>query len=569
MSNKKVKRYVVVGGVAGGASAAARIRRLDENAEILIYDKGPNISFSNCCLPNFLSREVKTSDNLIIFDPKTFLAMFNLEAKVDHEVLEIKPESKKIVVKNLITNKEFEDSYDYLVLSPGAKAIRPRAIKGSDRENVFVIKNVFDIRKLDNFLTQQHITDVVVVGGGFIGVEAAECIKKSGKNVTLVESKDQIMAPLDYDMVQILHKELLDNKVELLLSECVEEITDKEVILQGGKKIKSQAVVMAVGVQPDIEFATKSGIEVGTTGGILVDHNYRTNLKDVFAVGDAIEVFNSITKERTRLPLAGPAQRQARAAADTIFGRTVSNKGVIGSSCIRVFGMNAASTGLNEKDCVRHNINYMTSLVVPMDKVGLMPDASPIFFKLIFEYPTGKILGAQAVGRGDVTKRVDVIATTITLNGTIDDLKELELCYAPPFTTPKDAVNQAAFVGSNLLNGEYKQVPATQLRKLIKNHEIIIDVRGRDAFEKSHVKGAINIPLDEIRTRYHEIPKDRTVYIHCRTSWYSYYAIKALKGFGFENIVNIQGSFIFFSYYEYFRDVTTNQEKLLTGYNFE
>lgn len=562
------KRYLVVGGVAGGASTAARIRRLDENAEILIFDKGPNVSFSNCCLPNFLSREVPTSDKLILFDPPTFKSMFNLDARVNQEVYKILADEHKVLVRDVVTGEEYEDHYDYLILSPGAKAIRPKAIQGVDGENVFVIKNVADVRKLDNFLIEKDVKDVVVVGGGFIGVEAAECLKHSGKNVSLVEAMDQIMAPFDYDFVQTLHKELYDNGVNLIVSDSVKEIHEDKVVLASGKEIKATAVVMAVGVTPDIQMAVESGIETGVTGAIKVDHNYRTNLPDVYAVGDAIEVFNSITKKPTKLPLAGPAQRQARSAADSIFGRTVQNKGVIGSSCIRVFKMHGASTGLNERACIEAGINYMTAVVTPGDKVGLMPDMNPMQFKLVFEYPTGKILGAQAVGRGDVTKRVDVIATMITMGGTLEDLKELELTYAPPFGTAKDVVNYAALVGLNLLNGEFKQVPGRDLRKLVEEGAYIIDVRERDSYEASHVEGAINIPMSEIRERYNEIPRDKTVYVHCRTSWYSYYVIRALKGFGFDNIVNIQNSFIGFSYYEYFNDQTTGRKSILTGYNF-
>lgn len=562
------KRYLVVGGVAGGASAAARIRRLDENADILILDKGPNISFSNCCLPNFFSGEIKAVDDLIIFDPPTFKQLFNLDARVNNEVVKIKAEEHKVVVKELLTGKEYEEQYDYLILSPGASAIKPKSINGIDAENVFIVKNVADVRKIDSYIQKNNVKDVVVVGGGFIGIETAECLKHSGKNVSLIEAQNQVMAPLDYDMVQMLHKELYDNGINLTLGDSLVSIEESQVVLSSGATIKADAVIMAIGVSPDVKMAVESGVELGVTGGIKVDQKFRTNLVDVYAVGDAIEVHNSQTKKKTRLSLAGPAQRQARSAVDGIFGRTVQNRGVIGSSAIRVFGINAASTGLNEKTCKKEGIDYMTAYVMPGDKVGLMPDSKPMHFKLIFENPTGRILGAQAVGVGNVTKRVDVIATMITMGGYLEDLKELELCYAPPFGTAKDVVNFAALVGLNLLNGEYKQVPMVQLRELVESGAYIIDVREKPAFNLSHVEGAVNIPLSEIRQRYNEIPKDRTVYIHCRTSWYSYYAIKALKGFGFNNVINIQGSFLGFSHYEYFNDKTTDRKPILTGYNF-
>lgn len=563
------KRYIVVGGVAGGASAAARIRRIDENADIQIYDKGPNISFSNCCLPNFFSGEVKNVDDLILYNPDEFRASFNLSAKVNHEVTKIIADEHKILVKNLETNEEFEDHYDYLVLSPGANAIVPKSIKNVDADNVFVIKNVYDVRKTDAFLTSRNVEDVVVVGGGFIGVEMAENLRHSGKNVTLVEYANQIMKPFDYDMVQMLHKELHDNGVNLILNDALVEVQDDKVILQSGKEVKAKAVILSIGVEPDVEFAVKSGIKLGETGGILVDHNFRTNLKDVYAVGDAIETFNSITKKKTRLPLAGPAQRQARNAADHIFGRAVQNKGVIGSSCIRVFNLNAAATGLNEKECIENGIDYRVALVIPMDKVKLMPNPNPMHFKLIYEYPTGKVLGAQAISKGDAVARVNVIAAMITMNATLDDLRELELCYAPAFGTAKDAINYAGFTGLNVLNGVYEQVPVTKVRELVENKEFILDVRGKAAFEKSHVIGAVNIPINEVRERYNEIPKDRPVYVHCRTSWDSYYVLQALKGYGYNNVINIQGSFLQLSYYEYFNDVTTGREKIVTGYNFD
>lgn len=562
------KRYVVVGGVAGGASTAARIRRLDEGADIQIYDKGPDVSFSNCCLPNYLSGEVEKIEDLILYDPPAFRKTFNLDARVNHKVTKIMPEDHRILVENLATGECFEDRYDYLILSPGAEAIRPSSIKNVHADHVFVIKNVEDIRKLDAYMKAHSVEEVAVVGGGFIGVEAAECLKKSGKKVTLIEAMNQIMAPFDYDMVQMLHRELYINEIDLILSDSVAEVTETGLVLASGRQVKAQAVILAIGVKPEVELAREAGIEIGKTGGILVDHNCRTSKEDIYAVGDAIEVFHAITREKTRLPLAGPAQRQARNAADAIFGKNVTNKGVIGSSCIRVFGLNAASTGLNERECTRLGIEYRTALVIPNDKVGLMPGAAPLHFKLVYEYPSGKLLGCQAIGKGAVVQRVNVIAAMITMHGSLEDLKDLELCYAPAFATAKDVVHYAALTGLNQLNGVYRQVPVTAVRGLVEEGAYILDVRGAGAYAQSHIKGAVNIPLDEIRDRYEEIPRDRAVYVHCRTSWNSYYALCALKGYGFDNVVNIQGSFLALSYYEYFNDMTTERQPIVTGYNF-
>ncbi|MGT2754897.1 FAD-dependent oxidoreductase [Streptococcus ovis] len=562
------KRFIVVGGVAGGASVAARIRRLDENAEVQIYDKGKDISFSNCCLPNYFSGEVASIDDLIFYNPDSFKKTYNLDAKTESEVISINAEAHTIQVKDLTSGQIYEDRYDSLILSPGAKAIRPKNILGLDKEHVFTLKNVSDVRYLDAHLKNSSAQEIVVIGGGFIGVEVAECLRHTGKTVSLVEAGKQIMAPFDDDMVQMLHKELYDNSVDLHLEDGVVEITDSEVVLASGKRLPAQAVVLAIGVTPDVDFAVASGIKLGETGAIAVDHQYRTNLPDVYAVGDAIEVTQRQTGKKIRLPLAGPAQKQARDVADSLFGQMIRNRGVIGSSCIRVFGLNGASTGLNEKDCQKHGLDYRVAFVIPNDRVGLMPEATPMHLKVIYQYPTGKILGAQAISKGNPIKNIDVIATVISMDGYLEDLKELELCYAPAFSTAKDAVNFAGIVGMNYLNGVYEQVPMSSVRQLVEEKAYILDVRGAQAFENAHIKGAVNIPLEEIRERYHEIPKDQPVYIHCRTSWNSYYAICALKGLGFDNIINIQGSFLGLSYYEYFKDMTTDRESILTNYNF-
>lgn len=562
------KRYIVIGGVAGGASVAARLRRIDENSEIQIYDKGHDISFSNCCLPNYFSGEVGEIEDLVFYNPETFKQTYNLDARTRCEVVEILADQHQVLVKDLETGETFTDTYDALIMSPGAKAIRPVSISGIDSDHVFTLKNVIDVRLLDAHLKAAAVEEVVVIGGGFIGVEAAECLRHAGKKVTLVEAGRQIMAPFDYDMVQMLHKELHDNGIAVILEDGVGEITDSEVVLASGKTIKAQAVVLAIGVTPDVDFAVKSGVKLGQTGAIEVDYRYQTNLPDVYAVGDAIEVVHMIIGKKTRLPLAGPAQKQARNVADAISGKQNRNRGVIGSSCIRVFGLNGASTGLNEKDCQANGLDYRVAFVIPNDRVGLMPEASPMHFKLIYQYPTGKILGAQAISKGNPVKNINVIATVISLGGYLEDLKDLELCYAPAFSTAKDVVNFAGIVGLNYLNGDYQQVPVTSVRDLVAQGAYILDVRGKAAFDDAHIKGAVNIPLDEIRERANEIPKDRPVYIHCRTSWNSYYAIRALKGMGFDNITNIQGSFLGLSYYEYFNDITTDREPIVTGYNF-
>ena len=563
------KKILVVGGVAGGASAAARARRLDESAEIIMFERGPHVSFSNCSLPYHLSGTVENSDDLVMISPQEFKDKYKIEARTHNEVVDINREENKVVVKDLEKGEKYKEDYDKLILSPGAAPICPNSIPGTDRDNVFTIWNVEDIRNLNGYIEENDIQDVAVVGAGFIGCEVTENLKHGGKNVKLIEAMDQIMPPLDNDMAQILHKEFYDNGVELILEDAVEEIKDDHVILNSGKKVEAGAVVMAIGVCPETELAERAGLEIGETGSIKVDHNYRTNDKDIYAIGDAIEVYCKMTNSKTRLPLAGPAQRQARAAADAIYDKDHTHNGIIGSSVVRIFDMNAASTGINEKQAQDADIPYDIVYVIPGDKVGLMPDSHPMHFKLIYEYPTGRILGAQAVGRGAVDKRVDVIATMIHMDGTLEDLKELELCYAPVFGTAKDVVNHAALVGLNLLNNDFEQVPVTKIRELVENDACIIDCREKDEFEEGHFKNAVNIPLSELRDRVDEIPEDEPVYLHCRSGQRSYNAIRALQGMGYDNLYNISGSFLGACCHQYYLDQTTDREKIVTEYNFE
>lgn len=562
------KKVVIAGGVAGGASAAARVRRLDESAEIIMFERGPNVSFSNCCLPFFLSRMVPASENLVLMTPEQFKKQYNIIAKTSHEVLKVNAAAKTVTVKDLTSGKEFEEAYDVLVLSPGASPIVPASVKGHDKPHVFTVRNVVDIKKIDDYVQANKIDDIAVIGAGFIGMEVAENFRLAGKNVSLVEKLDQVMAPFDYDMAQILHKELHDKGINLILGDGIKEIGNDFIVLESGKKEKAHAVIMALGVRPETELAKTAGVTLGETGAILVDHNYRTNVDGIYAVGDAIEVTHFITNKKTRLTLAGPAQRQARAAADDMYRIPHRNTGVIGSSVIHCFDYNAACTGLNEKDCKKNGIQYDYVYVIPGDKVGLMPASNPLFFKLIFKKPSGRILGAQAVGKGNVDKRVDIIASFIMLNGTLEDLKELELCYSPMFGTAKDVVNHAALVGMNILNGVFKQVPVTMVRELVEKNACIIDVREPREFEMGHIINAVNIPLSQLRERMHEIPKDKPVYVHCRSSQRSYNAICAMQGRGYKNVYNIMGSFLGLSVYEYFNDIKNGRKPIVTKYNF-
>ena len=562
------KRVLVVGGVAGGASAAARVRRLDAEASITVFERGEHVSFSNCSLPYFLSRTVGDAESLVLMTPEGFKASYDIDVRINNEVCAIDRAAKKIRVRNELTGEEYEEAYDELVLSPGSSPIRPRSIEGVFLPHVFTVRNVNDIVKLDKYAGQEGRSDVVVIGGGFIGLEVAENLREAGKHVSVVEAASQVMAPFDYDMSQILHKELMDNGVELYLGDGVKAITEEKVILASGRELPADVVVLAIGVAPETSLAKEAGLELGETGAIKVTPDFRTSDPHIYAVGDAIEVYNSLTRRPAKLPLAGPALRQARTAADAMYGTGGRNKGVIGSCAVRIFELNAAATGLNEKTARQNQIPCDSVYTMAMDKVGIMPGSSPVHFKLVFEVPTGKILGAQAIGKGNVDKRIDVIAAMITMGGTLEDLKELELCYSPVFGTARDIVNLAALVGLNVLHGVFKQVHVSEVRGLVESGAYIVDVRTPGEFAAGHLKGAVNIPLGELRQRAGEIPKDRPVYLHCRTSQRSYNGIMALKGRGFENLYNISGSFLGISYYEYFTDVTAGREKIVTEYNF-
>ena len=562
------KKIVIIGGVAGGASVAARTRRLDEGAEIIMFEKGPNVSFSNCCLPNHLSGMIENSEDLVLMTPDVFKKQYNINARVNQEVLAINPQQKIVKIKELLTGKEYEESYDTLFMAPGANPIVPK-ISGYDKAHVFSVKNVVDIDKINQFM-QHGVKDVVVVGGGFIGVEVAENLKlaENGFNVTLVEKAPQIMCTLDYDMVQLLHKELLDNDIQLILEDAIATINDDSVVLESGQTLPAQAVIMAIGVTPDTRLAQETGLAIGETGAILVNHHYQTSDPNIYAVGDAVEVYHQLTHKKTKLALAGPAQKQARAAADHLYGIPTRNNGVIGSSCIKIFEMNVASTGLTEAMATRCGIAHDMVYLIPGDIVGIMPDSHPFFFKLVYEVPTGKVIGAQAVSRGNATKRVDVVASMISMGATLEDLKELELCYAPAFSTAKDPVNFAAMVALNLLNGEYRQVPVTKVRELVESNAFIIDAREPDEYEASHLINSVNIPLSEFRQRLDEIPKDQPVYVHCRSSQRSYNMVRALGQLGYDQVFNISGSFLGICSFEYFNDKTKNRKPIVTDYNF-
>lgn len=561
-------KVLVVGGVAGGASTAARIRRLDEQAEVIMFEKGPHVSFSNCSLPFYLSGIVPTSEKLIMMSPEKFKKQYNLDARVNQEVIAIHRDRKTIEVKHVVTGEVYEEAYDILLLSPGAKPTLP-PIEGIHSSNVFTIRNVADIERLQTYIQMNGVQDIAVIGGGFIGVEVAENLREAKKSVTLIQRGAQIMDPYDEDMVQIMQKELLDHGVNLELRAAVEKIETAHVILANGKKIAAEVVVVAAGAKPETDLAIQAELDLGITGGIKVNTNYQTNDPSIYAVGDAIEVYDQILRRPTRLALAGPAQKQARAAADHMYGITNRQRGVIGSSSIQVFDYNCAATGINERTAKMAGIEVDSVYVIAPDKVGLMPSSNPLHFKLVYEVPTGKILGAQAIGKGNADKRIDVIATMITMGGTIEDLKDLELSYSPMYSTAKDVVNMAALVATNVLYGRFKQVHVSEVRDLYEQGAFFLDVREKNEFENGQIKGALNVPLSELRERMNEIPKDRPIYVHCRSAQRSYNAVMALQNSGFTQVYNVSGSFLGICLYEYVQDTLQQREPIVTAYNFK
>lgn len=562
-------KYVVVGGVAGGASAAARLRRLDEKAEIIIIEKSGHVSFSNCAMLFYLSGMVREKGSLVLMNPEKFKKQYHIDARVAEEVVRINRMEKTVTVKKLETGKLYEESYDRLILCPGARPLRPSSIKGLDGPHVFTIRNVEDIASLKKQIDEPSCRRAVVMGGGFIGIEAAENLVSAGLSVTVCEAAPQILLPLDEDMVQILHKELLDHGVNLILNDGVKEVTNHCVILASGREIPADAVVLAIGIRPDTELAEKAGLLLGETGAIAVDSTGRTSDPSIYAAGDAVEVYHALSRRFTKLSLAGPAQQEARRAATAICGNSLRNPGVIGSFAIEVFDYHAAATGLNEKAAEAAGIPFDTVTVIPFDRVSMMPGACPLFFKLIYEKVTGRLLGAQCISKGDAERRVDVAAALISKGGTLEDARDVELCYMPLIGTAKDAVNLAGMAGLNLLHGEYRQVPVSMARELVEKGAFIVDVREKGEYEKGHLKGSVNIPLSELRERIDEIPRHCPVYLHCRSGQRSYYAIRALQGRGYRNLYNISGSFLFLSFYEYFKDRTFGRTPIVTDYNFE
>ncbi|MDF2503737.1 MAG: NAD(FAD)-dependent dehydrogenase [Clostridium sp.] len=537
------KKILIVGGVAGGASAAARLRRLDENAKIIMFEKGAYISFANCGLPYYIGETIKERKKLIVQSPENMVKRFNIDVKTNSEIISVDTDKKFVKVKSK-DKGIYEESYDYIVLSPGAKPMKPN-IEGINSKKIMTLRNIPDTDKIKSFIDNNNIRTALVIGGGFIGVEMAENLTERGINVTLVEAAPHVLAPFDTDMAVMAEKELESNGVTLILEDGVKSFKDTgdtmEILLTSNTKLTTDLVILAIGVVPDTNFLKESGINLGKRGHILVDDNMKTNIDNIYAVGDAVEIKDFVNKQNTAIPLAGPANKQGRIAADNISGLNKSFNGTQGTAIIKIFNLTAASTGNNERTLKRLDIPYKVIYVHPVSHASYYPGASPVSIKLIFN-EKGAILGAQSIGYEGVDKRIDVIASTMRLNGTIYDLTELELSYAPPFSSAKDPVNMAGFTAENVLTGKSDVITPTELLDYDMSNSILIDVRSELEFDNGHMKGSLNIPVDNLRERLSELDKNKEIIVYCQVGLRGYVAERLLKQNGFK-VKNLTGGY--------------------------
>lgn len=558
-----MKRVVIVGGVAGGASAAARLRRLNEDLEIIIFEKGSYVSFANCGLPYHIGEVIQNRESLLLQTPESLKARFNIDVRVNSEVIEVNSSEKKIKVK-MDDGREMDEKFDFLILAPGAKPLVPN-IKGIENSKILTLRNMNDMDKIKEKLGSKNIKRAVVVGGGYVGVETAENISHLGITTTLIEAAPNILAPFDGEMVNILEYEIVNNGINLMTGEKVIEFREKnrgiEIILESNKVVETDIVILAIGVIPDTKFLSNSGVLLGEKGHILVNDKLETNIPGIYAVGDAILVKNYITNESSAIPLAEPANRQGRIVAGNIENRNEKYKGSLGTAIIKVFGLTGASTGLNERAVKRLNISYERIYLHPNDHASYYPGATPISIKLIYEKGSGKILGAQVIGIKGVDKFIDVIATTIKFGGKLEDLAELELAYAPPFSSAKSPINMAGFVGLNLEEGLVEQIVMEDLKNYDKNKQIILDVREEVEVATGKIDNSINIPLSELRKRFIELPKDKEILIYCAVGLRGYIASRFLLQNGYR-VKNIAGGIKSKIKDIHFIDKSNNQNKI-------
>jgi NADPH-dependent 2,4-dienoyl-CoA reductase/sulfur reductase-like enzyme/rhodanese-related sulfurtransferase len=538
-------KLLIVGGVAGGASAAARARRLSEDAEIILFERGPDVSFANCGLPYYLGGEITGRDKLLVVTPERLRTRYKLEVRVRTSVEAIDRAAKKVRAHDLASGREYEESYDKLILAPGAAPIRP-PLPGIDLPGVFTLRNLQDMDRIKAKL-DQGVRQAVVVGAGFIGLELVENLVRRGIATTVVELQDQVLPPFDKEMTTPIAEHLAAKDVSLLLgqsAEAFEQAPDGLVVhLKSGQRLPAQLVVLGVGVRPENKLAVDAGLEVGPRGGIRVNEHLQTSDPDIYAVGDAIEVKDFVTGEPTQVPLAGPANRQGRIAADNIFGRAARYRGTQGTAIVRVFERTAALTGASEKVLRLAKRPYRKVYVHPTHHAGYYPGAEAMTLKLLFDPETGKVLGAQAVGGAGVDKRIDVLAVAIQAGMTVFDLEETELAYSPQYGSAKDPINMAGFVAGGLLRGDHPQVDVEAVLTLpTARHPFVLDVRTPQEFAAGHVPHAVNIPVDDLRSRLGELPHDQEIAVYCQVGQRGYLATRIMRQAGFQ-VVNVGGGF--------------------------
>lgn len=538
------KRILIVGGVAGGASCAARLRRLDETAEIALFERGEYISFANCGLPYYIGGVIPKREQLLVQDVKTMNAWFNLEIHTKAEVIAIQPEQKTVTIRYLRTGEERQERYDVLVLSPGASPIVPR-LEGLEeaRDRIFTIRNIADVDALKGFMDTTAAKTAVVVGGGFIGLEMAENLRHKGLDVHLVEAADQVMTALDPEMATLIAAELKKNGVKLSLCTAIQGFADagKTVVLADGSRIATDLTVLAIGVRPESGLIKDAGLTVNERGAIVIDDQFRVaGAEDIYAIGDAVETTDRIFGEKTQIPLAGPANRMGRMVADIICGKDKHYKGSLGSSIVRVFKVQAASTGKNEKQLKQMGVDYRSIHLYPANHATYYPGASQISLKVLYAPEDGKLYGAQAVGQEGCDKTIDVIATAIAGDMSVYDLADVELCYAPPFNTAKSAVNYAGYIAENLRDGEAYFDDVAHIEGLVASGATVLDVRGKKEIEKVPLPSTLQIPLPELRKRLHEVPADGPVYVSCMVGLRGHIASRILQQNGIDAI-NVGG----------------------------
>lgn len=539
-------RLLIVGGVAGGASAAARARRIDENAEITVFERGEYISFANCGLPYYIGEEIKEREDLLVTSPELLKARFRIDVRLMSEVTGIDAAAKTVEVKNHRTGETYKETYDKLILSPGAAPIRP-PMPGVDLDGIFTLRNIPDTDRIKSHVVKSKPKAAVVVGGGFIGLEMAEVLATLGVKVTIVEMLEQVMPPIDVEMAAIVQDHLRAKGVALRLGVAVKAFrkdgAGMEVELADGHVEKCDMVILSVGVKPEVGLAKSSGLEIGPRGGIKVDETMRTSNADIFAVGDAVETMDFISGHPTLIPLAGPANRQGRIAADNALGRDQKYRGTQGTAIVRVFDLSVASTGANEKTLARNNIPHRASFTHSASHATYFPGAKMMSVKLLFAPDGGKILGAQIVGADGVDKRIDVLATALRAGMTVFDLEELELAYAPPYSSAKDPVNMAGFVAANILRGDSDAITSDELATLDRNKYILLDVRNKPEMDSlGAIEGAVHIPLHELRNRLGELDRNKTIVTYCAIGLRGYLAIRILAQNGFKT-KNLSGGY--------------------------